>query len=143
MRCWHRVRPEAHRQLGDRKRQAHLFGVNKGRIERTLSRRRDKNSYELSSVLPWARGGVPTAGTEQSADGYVAWLSEASKVVRKAARYATVTGLWREAASITEARLGSDHPDVVTCLNNLAGLLHDQGDFTEAQRLFARALAGC
>jgi len=79
----------------------------------------------------------------QSADGYVAWLSEASKVVRKAARYATVTGLWREAASITEARLGSDHPDVVTCLNNLAGLLHDQGDFTEAQRLFARALAGC
>jgi hypothetical protein len=25
----------------------------------------------------------------QSADGYVAWLSEASKVVRKAARYAT------------------------------------------------------
>jgi hypothetical protein len=36
--------------------------------------------------------------------------------------------------------LGADHPSVATNLNNLAGLLKDQGKYAEAEPLFRRAL---
>ena len=37
--------------------------------------------------------------------------------------------------------LGPDHPDTATSLNNLAGLLKDQGELAAARPLFERALA--
>jgi len=48
----------------------------------------------------------------------------------------TVTGL-----AIREARQGPNHPDTATSLNNLAGLLCDQGDLEGARRLYERTLA--
>jgi tetratricopeptide (TPR) repeat protein len=77
----------------------------------------------------------------QGVEGYVAWLSEAGDGVRKAARYASVTGLWREAVSISETLLGREHPDTAVSLNNLAVLLKEQGDLAGARPLYERALA--
>jgi tetratricopeptide (TPR) repeat protein len=79
----------------------------------------------------------------QGAKGYVTWLSEAGAAVERAARYTSVTGLWREAASIIETQLGPDHPDTARSLNNLAGLLQAQGDLSGARPLYERALAIC
>ncbi|MFM6245123.1 MAG: tetratricopeptide repeat protein, partial [Dolichospermum sp.] len=42
---------------------------------------------------------------------------------------------------VSEKRLGENHPDVATTLNNLAGLYYNQGRYTEAERLFIRALS--
>ncbi|CAN0540423.1 unnamed protein product, partial [Ectocarpus sp. 12 AP-2014] len=36
---------------------------------------------------------------------------------------------------------GADHPEVATTLNNLAGLLETQGEYTAAETLYERSLA--
>jgi len=43
--------------------------------------------------------------------------------------------------AIYEARLGADAPSTAWSLNNLASVLHDQGDLDSARRLHERALA--
>ncbi len=45
------------------------------------------------------------------------------------------------ALSIREQRLGSEHPDVATLLNNLAELYREQGKYREAEPLYWRALS--
>ncbi|MFM6081528.1 MAG: tetratricopeptide repeat protein, partial [Dolichospermum sp.] len=40
---------------------------------------------------------------------------------------------------VSEKRLGENHPDVASSLNNLAGLYHNQGRYTEAEPLYIRA----
>jgi tetratricopeptide (TPR) repeat protein len=77
----------------------------------------------------------------QGIEGYAGWLSQRSRFVMDAARFASVTALWREAVSTIEDHLGPEHPDTGQSLNNLAGLLQDQGDFAGARPLYERALA--
>jgi tetratricopeptide (TPR) repeat protein len=48
---------------------------------------------------------------------------------------------YERALAIREKVLGPEHPDTATSLNNLAGLLQDQGDLRGARPLFERALA--
>ena len=38
------------------------------------------------------------------------------------------------------AKLGEDHPQTLSCLNNMAGLLQDQGRLADAEPLFREAL---
>jgi hypothetical protein len=49
--------------------------------------------------------------------------------------------LHERALAIYEARLGAEHPDTATSLNNLALVLRDQGDLDGARPLHERALA--
>src|SRR5580704_2179968 len=58
-----------------------------------------------------------------------------------AARFSSVTGLWREAASGIEDRLGPGYRDTATSLNSFGFLLRIQGDLAGARPLFERALA--
>ncbi|MEO0825910.1 MAG: tetratricopeptide repeat-containing protein [Cyanobacteria bacterium J06642_9] len=49
--------------------------------------------------------------------------------------------VWHErCVTITQARLGNDHPDIANSLNNLANLYRDQGRYSEAEPLFLKAL---
>ncbi|OLP15660.1 hypothetical protein BST81_25240 [Leptolyngbya sp. 'hensonii'] len=41
---------------------------------------------------------------------------------------------------MTRDRLGADHPDVATSLNNLAGLYRSQGRYAEAESLYLQAI---
>jgi len=57
-------------------------------------------------------------------------------------------GLYKEAIpyceqclKVAEQRLGENHPDVATSLNNLAELYRTQGKYAEAEPLFTRSLA--
>ncbi|WP_334812889.1 tetratricopeptide repeat protein [Nostoc sp.] len=57
-------------------------------------------------------------------------------------------GLYTQAASwcqqcleITKKRLGEEHPDVATSLNNLARLYYSQGKYSKAEPLYQEALA--
>ena len=47
---------------------------------------------------------------------------------------------YKQCLEQTKARLGDDHPDVATSLNNLAGLYKNQGRYEEAEPLSQRAL---
>jgi Tfp pilus assembly protein PilF len=49
--------------------------------------------------------------------------------------------LAQRALAIRQARLRPDHPDTAQSLNNLAGVLRDQGDLERARPLYERALA--
>jgi tetratricopeptide (TPR) repeat protein len=49
--------------------------------------------------------------------------------------------LLERALAIREKVLGSEHPDTATSLNNLASLVHAQGDLAGARPLLERALA--
>jgi len=55
-------------------------------------------------------------------------------------RYAEAEPLARRHLAILEKRLGPDHPDVATSLNNLAALLANQGDFAGARPLAERVV---
>lgn len=51
---------------------------------------------------------------------------------------------WREQSlSLTQTRLGSDHPDVATQLNNMAWIYYAQARYTEAEPLSVQALKIC
>jgi tetratricopeptide (TPR) repeat protein len=57
------------------------------------------------------------------------------------AAYAQARPLYERALAIREKVLGAEHPDTVLSLNNLALLLHTQGDNEGARPLYERALA--
>ena len=48
--------------------------------------------------------------------------------------------LYRRALAINEECCGPDHPEVATCLNNLALLLRDTNRLAEAETVIRRAL---
>lgn len=50
---------------------------------------------------------------------------------------------FQQCVQICQNRLGSEHPNVATSLNNLAELYHSQGRYSEAEPLFEQALAIC
>jgi len=47
---------------------------------------------------------------------------------------------YEQCLSLTRERLGQEHANVATSLNNLAGLYHSQGRFAEAEPLYLQAL---
>ena len=49
--------------------------------------------------------------------------------------------MYQQALAIRKARLGEQHPDTATSLNNLAGLYEAQGRYDEAEPLYQQALA--
>jgi tetratricopeptide (TPR) repeat protein len=77
------------------------------------------------------------------AENDTAWLLDRLASYRHwpLAAYAQARPLFERALAIREKALGPDHPDVAASLNNLAGLMQEQGDFTDALPLFERALA--
>ncbi|MDZ8096661.1 MAG: tetratricopeptide repeat protein [Nostoc sp. DedQUE05] len=48
---------------------------------------------------------------------------------------------YEQCLEITKQRLGENHLDIATSLNNLAGLYYSQGRYSEAEPLFIKALA--
>ena len=53
----------------------------------------------------------------------------------------TLAEPWLEqCVSVVKSRLGDDHPDVASSLNNLAGLYYSQGRYSEAEPLYEQAL---
>ncbi|WP_287728716.1 tetratricopeptide repeat protein [Microcystis sp. M061S2] len=49
--------------------------------------------------------------------------------------------MYKRSLSLREQRLGENHPDVATSLNNLAELYKYQGRYAEAEPLYVRAIA--
>ncbi len=54
--------------------------------------------------------------------------------------YALAEPWYQQGLLTVRTRLGQDHPDVPTSLNNLASLYHSQGRYGEAEPLFQKAL---
>ncbi len=65
------------------------------------------------------------------------------ELLHQLARYSDAEEICRAALARRERSLGSDHPDVAICLNNLAGLMVCQGRYDEAESFYRRALDIC
>ena len=61
--------------------------------------------------------------------------------LRNLGKFAEAEELLRRALTFDERTFGLNHPNVATCLNNLAALLHETSRLEEAEILYRRALA--
>ncbi|MFM6248613.1 MAG: tetratricopeptide repeat protein, partial [Dolichospermum sp.] len=61
------------------------------------------------------------------------WFYEGQGLYDQAAPYR------EKCLTVSEKRLGENHPDVANSLNNLAALYYNQGRYTEAEPLYIRA----
>ncbi|CAN0518413.1 unnamed protein product, partial [Ectocarpus sp. 12 AP-2014] len=61
--------------------------------------------------------------------------------LREQGKYTEADPLYLRVIEIGEKKLGPDHPDLATWLNNRAGLLYAQGKYTEGEPLYARSHA--
>jgi len=68
------------------------------------------------------------------------WLNVTTKVSNQAGEYEAGVPLAKRSLKISENRFGSDHEEVATSLNNLAGLYYRQGLYDKAEPLYERAL---
>jgi tetratricopeptide (TPR) repeat protein len=70
-------------------------------------------------------------------------LDRAGSYFQGRAAYSIARPMFERALKICEKAFGPEHPGTIRGLNNLAGLLEDQGDLAGARPLFERALAIC
>jgi len=78
---------------------------------------------------------------ERSDNQGVYLANQAFGPLRNLGNFAEAEPLLRRALALDEKRFGLNHPNVATCLNNLAALLHDTNRLKEAEILYRRALA--
>jgi tetratricopeptide (TPR) repeat protein len=68
-------------------------------------------------------------------------MHDLARWLENRAEHGEAEPLYRRALAITQKSFGSEHPNVTTGLNNLAGLLRDTNRLAEAEPLIRRALA--
>ena len=68
-------------------------------------------------------------------------LQQTGNYLRECAQYGQAEPFFRQALSIREQNLGTEHPAVAECLANLAELNYYQGKYAQAESLFQRALS--
>jgi tetratricopeptide (TPR) repeat protein len=86
---------------------------------------------------------------KEAATTFAPWLTDAALIMPSThigwfyegqAAYAEAEEWKKQCRAIATQRLGADHPDVATTLNNLADFYRAQGRYGEAEPLFQRAL---
>jgi Tetratricopeptide repeat len=92
--------------------------------------------------LRWTRTPVrPTLGCSWAGGARWSTVDPPGAAVDKQRRHPSEPSLAQRALAIRQARLRPDHPDTAESLDNLAGVLRDQGDLESAHPLYERALA--
>ena len=76
----------------------------------------------------------------QGADDLAALNAQVGKLYGEG-KYAEATEIGKRSLALSERKLGPDHPNVGTSLNNLALLYQAQGRYSEAEPLYKRSLA--
>jgi tetratricopeptide (TPR) repeat protein len=97
---------------------------------------RHEHRWELVPLVAFAWQWLERGAAEGA---YLA--NQAFGPLRNLGNYAEAEPLLRRALAVDERSLGPNHPNVATCLNNLAALLHDTNRLKEAESLYRRALA--
>ena len=68
-------------------------------------------------------------------------LNDEAVTLYKQGSYERAVTVAKKALQIAEQEVGPDHPDVATCLNNLAELYRAQGQYAQAEPLLKRSLS--
>jgi tetratricopeptide (TPR) repeat protein len=97
---------------------------------------RQENRWELVPLIASAWQWM-----ERGADEGAYLANQVFGPLRNLGNFAEAEPLMRRALSVDERSFGLNHPNVATCLNNLAALLHDTNRLEEAEPLYRRALS--
>jgi tetratricopeptide (TPR) repeat protein len=97
---------------------------------------RHENRWELAPLVACA---WQLLERNDSQGAYLA--NQALGPLRNLGNFAEAELLLRRALALDERSCGLNHPNVATCLNNLAALLQDTNRVPEAEMLYRRALA--
>ncbi|MFY9291360.1 MAG: tetratricopeptide repeat protein [Methylorubrum rhodinum] len=124
-------------QLDEDKRRTSIDAL----LDHYTARARVESHFDLTDAHVLALFEAASLRWAQGAEGYVTWLFEIVEPLQISARYAEATALWRNALTLIETALYSNHPDTIKSLNNLAFLLNVQGDYAGARPFYERALA--
>jgi tetratricopeptide (TPR) repeat protein len=92
-------------------------------------------------LAPHARAITEHADAAGISEPTARLMSQLGLLLGAKALFAEAEPLYRRALAIAERSYGADHPNVATCLNNLAGLLRGTNRPSEAEPLYRRALA--
>jgi tetratricopeptide (TPR) repeat protein len=93
-------------------------------------------------LMPHLLASCGTEMADASANAqYAELLNLAGMYFHERGPHSRARQLYQRALTIRERVLGLEHPDTAASLNNLVGLLQDQGDLAGARRLCERALA--
>jgi tetratricopeptide (TPR) repeat protein len=97
---------------------------------------RPEHRWELVPLIASARHWMERGAKEGA---YLA--NQAFGALRNLGNFAEAEPLMRHALIVDERSCGLNHPNVATCLNDLAALLHETNRPKEAESLYRRALA--
>jgi len=112
-----------------------LFGHYRGQLEDIdISGITDQQKASLAEAFYHGR-------VLLSVQEFFQWFLKPAEQFRQAAQYRLLVPLYEQVGHDLEAKLGPEHPDVATSLNNLAELLRAQGKYAEAEPLSRRVLA--
>src|SRR5213594_1201430 len=84
---------------------------------------------------------TPAAQDAQGAGSEWDTLIQEATDLFRAGKYDRAVAVAQKALQVAEQKVGPNHPDVATSLNNLAALYKTRGDYAKAEPLFQRALA--
>ncbi len=99
--------------------------------------RRIAASIFISGLLA---GGSPLGALAQKANDPAAALETRFRQLYAQGKYADAIPIAQQMLALDERRLGKEHPDTLTDVNNLAELYRIQGRYGEAEPLYKRAL---
>jgi tetratricopeptide (TPR) repeat protein len=80
------------------------------------------------------------AKESMEAEDLLNWFIDASNPLKMAAFWQYIISMYEEILQILEAKLGHEHPNIATTLNELSQLYHNMGEYKEALSLYNRAI---
>lgn len=93
-----------------------------------------------NDALDLALAGLRREGTPAQEGWDVGSLGSLSSLLTSMGRSTDALPIVQDMLEICERKLGREHPDTLRCVNNLAFLCGEQGDYAKAEALFQRAL---
>ncbi len=125
---------------GLEKRQAALKHLMAAAIAKSVAGDLQMSRLEYESAADNFRQAVEALPPFQE-DLHAEYLNKYGTASYQAGHHETAIAAFERALQILEKRLGKNHPDVATALNNLALLHYSRGNYDAAEPLYKRSLA--
>ncbi|KAI1820891.1 hypothetical protein F4861DRAFT_542494 [Xylaria intraflava] len=103
-------------------------------FEKEYPRPEHKDRKRWTRYLPHGQAVLETTGAVAIVDYDFPFLIGESYL--RLGRYGEAERLFRQLLEISERMLGREHDKTLTCMNNLAHILDDQGNYEEAEKMY-------
>ncbi|MBW4515151.1 MAG: tetratricopeptide repeat protein [Timaviella obliquedivisa GSE-PSE-MK23-08B] len=95
---------------------------------------------QFTSVIPHLKQAATALTNWLSNDDLITPATRIARFYKGQVDYTAAEFWYTDCLKVADARLGNDHPNMASSLNNLAGLYYSQGRYGEAEPLLVRSL---